>query len=283
VLSVSTRKVEELVEAMGAKGMSKSEVSRMAAVLDQQVKAFQDRRLDSRYQYLWLDALYVKVLEDGRTVSEAVQGGQLGDPQRPRGAGGQGGARRAYPSPPRPGGAGSVIRLWRALDSAVRWGGGTWAGWLVRRGEVRPTRSRWRVRMGEVRPTRAGWRVRRSGGAPNPRGMACPQVWGCAQPARDGVSAGVVYAQPAWDGASAGQRVRPTRLGQDHERGGATGDLGMQRGEGTGEPAGPEAQDPATGRWNAGSGPQGEVPARWTDTPKVCRRPVSSGEWPSSD
>ena len=111
VLGVSTRKVEERVEAMGAKGMSKSEVSRMAAVLDQQVKAFQDRRLDSRYQYLWLDALYVKVLEEGRTVSEAVQGGQLGDPQRPGGAGGQGGARRAYPSPPRPGGAGSVIRL----------------------------------------------------------------------------------------------------------------------------------------------------------------------------
>lgn len=72
VLGVSTRKVEELVEAMGAKGMSKSEVSRMAAVLDQQVKALEDRRLESRYPYLWLDALYVKVREGGRTVSKAV-------------------------------------------------------------------------------------------------------------------------------------------------------------------------------------------------------------------
>ena len=72
VLGVSTRKVEELVEAMGAKGMSKTEVSRMAATLDAQVRAFRERPLDKAYPYIWLDALYVKVREGGRTISKAV-------------------------------------------------------------------------------------------------------------------------------------------------------------------------------------------------------------------
>lgn len=72
LLGVSTRKVEELVEAMGAKGMSKSEVSRMAASLDAQVAAFRNRRLDKPYPYLWLDALYIKVREDSKVLSKAV-------------------------------------------------------------------------------------------------------------------------------------------------------------------------------------------------------------------
>jgi putative transposase len=50
-LGVTTRKMEELVEAMGANG--KSEVSRMAAVLDQQVKALEARRLERRYRQHW--------------------------------------------------------------------------------------------------------------------------------------------------------------------------------------------------------------------------------------
>ena len=73
VLCLSTRRVEELVEAMGAKGMSKSEVSRMAAVLDEQVQAFRTRPLGDRtWPYLWLDALYLKVREGGRVVSKVV-------------------------------------------------------------------------------------------------------------------------------------------------------------------------------------------------------------------
>jgi transposase-like protein len=72
VLGVSTRRVEGLVEALGAKGMSKSEVSRMASVMDDQVKAFRERRLEKRWPYVWLDALYVKVREGGRVVSKAV-------------------------------------------------------------------------------------------------------------------------------------------------------------------------------------------------------------------
>lgn len=73
VEGVSTRKMEELVEAMGAKGMSKSEVSRMAASLDEQVKAFRERRLDDKeFPYIWLDAMYVKVRQGGSIVSKAV-------------------------------------------------------------------------------------------------------------------------------------------------------------------------------------------------------------------
>lgn len=73
VLGVSTRSVEELVKAMGADGMSKSEVSRMAKTLDEQVAAFRERPLGAKeYPYVWLDALYVKVREGGRVVSRAV-------------------------------------------------------------------------------------------------------------------------------------------------------------------------------------------------------------------
>lgn len=72
VSGVSTRKVEELVEAMGAKGMSKSEVSRMSATLDAEVEAFRNRNFDKAFPYVWLDAIYVKVRENGRIVSKAV-------------------------------------------------------------------------------------------------------------------------------------------------------------------------------------------------------------------
>jgi len=72
VLGVSTRKVEDLVEAMGARGMKRSEVSRMAASLDAQVKEFRERPLLVEYPYVWLDALYLKVREGVRVVSRAV-------------------------------------------------------------------------------------------------------------------------------------------------------------------------------------------------------------------
>lgn len=74
VHGVSTRKVEELVESMGAKGMSKSQVSRMAKALDEQVEAFRTRPLGGlSVPYLWLDALYQKVRDHrGRTVTKAI-------------------------------------------------------------------------------------------------------------------------------------------------------------------------------------------------------------------
>ena len=72
VQGVSTRKVEALVQQLGIAGLSKSEVSRMAATLDAQGRAFRDRRLDADYPYVWLDARYEHVREDGRVQSQAV-------------------------------------------------------------------------------------------------------------------------------------------------------------------------------------------------------------------
>jgi len=72
VNGVSTRKVEAVVQAMGITSLSKSEVSRLCASLDDQVQAFRTRRLEAAYPYLWLDARYEKVREDHRVISMAV-------------------------------------------------------------------------------------------------------------------------------------------------------------------------------------------------------------------
>jgi transposase-like protein len=72
VCGISTRKVEKLVEAMGAKGMSKSEVSRMAKVLDADVVSFRERALAGSFRYIYLDAMYPKVREGMRVVGVAV-------------------------------------------------------------------------------------------------------------------------------------------------------------------------------------------------------------------
>jgi len=57
---------------MGATGVSRSEVSRMATSLDAMVDAFRNRTLDGDFPYLWLDALYLKVRQDSHIVSKAV-------------------------------------------------------------------------------------------------------------------------------------------------------------------------------------------------------------------
>jgi putative transposase len=72
VQGVSTRKVEALVQSLGIDGLSKSEVSRLCASLDDQVAAFRERRLEAEYPYIWLDARYEHVREDGRVQSMAV-------------------------------------------------------------------------------------------------------------------------------------------------------------------------------------------------------------------
>ncbi len=73
VLGISTRRVEDLVEALGIASMSKSEVSRICAALDAEVETFRSRPLDGEaYPYLWLDATYVKVREAGRVTSMAA-------------------------------------------------------------------------------------------------------------------------------------------------------------------------------------------------------------------
>ncbi len=71
---VSTRKVDDLVKSLGAdSGISKSEVSRICADLDQEVGAFRDRSLaDLQYPYVFLDATYCKARVGHRVVSQAV-------------------------------------------------------------------------------------------------------------------------------------------------------------------------------------------------------------------
>lgn len=70
---VSTRRVEEIVAALGVTGLSASEVSRICGALDAEVESFRCRPLDpAGYPYLWLDALYHKVREGGRVVNMAT-------------------------------------------------------------------------------------------------------------------------------------------------------------------------------------------------------------------
>lgn len=72
VHGVSTRPVDDLVKAMGAGGMSKSQVRRLCAEIDERVIAFLSRPLEGNWPYLWLDATYLKVREVGQIVSRAV-------------------------------------------------------------------------------------------------------------------------------------------------------------------------------------------------------------------
>jgi len=71
---VSTRKVDDLVKALGAEsGISKSEVSRICADLDEEVGSFRDRTLaEQAYPYVFLDATYCKARVNRRVVSQAV-------------------------------------------------------------------------------------------------------------------------------------------------------------------------------------------------------------------
>ena len=72
VHGVSTRAVDDLVRAMGLAGVSKSEVSRVCQEIDARVDAFLARPIEGEWPYLWIDATYVQVRENGRIVSTAV-------------------------------------------------------------------------------------------------------------------------------------------------------------------------------------------------------------------
>ena len=73
VEGVSTRRVDDLVKALGCEGISKSQVSRICQELDVVVDGFLGRPLDGGpYPYLWLDGLTQKVREDGRIVNVSV-------------------------------------------------------------------------------------------------------------------------------------------------------------------------------------------------------------------
>ncbi|MGK7865616.1 IS256 family transposase [Falsiroseomonas sp. E2-1-a4] len=72
IQGISTRSVDDLVRAMGMEGVSKSQVSRLCAEIDDRVRDFLSRPIEGDWPYLWLDATYVKVREAGRVVPVAV-------------------------------------------------------------------------------------------------------------------------------------------------------------------------------------------------------------------
>jgi putative transposase len=72
IQGISTRSVDDLVQAMGMSGISKSQVSRLCEEIDDRVKTFLDRPIEGDWPYLWIDATYVKARENGRVVPKAV-------------------------------------------------------------------------------------------------------------------------------------------------------------------------------------------------------------------
>ena len=72
VHGISTRSVDDLVQAMGCSGVSKSQVSRLCAEIDERVQAFLHRPIEGDWPYVWLDATYMKVRQNGRIISVAV-------------------------------------------------------------------------------------------------------------------------------------------------------------------------------------------------------------------
>ena len=72
ISGVSTRRVDDLVQAMGLSGISKSQVSKLCKDIDERVNGFLSRPLEGEWPYLWLDATYLKQREGGRVVSVAA-------------------------------------------------------------------------------------------------------------------------------------------------------------------------------------------------------------------
>ena len=72
ISGVSTRRVDDLVQAMGLSGIGKSTVSKLCKDIDERVGGFLDRPLAGDWPYLWLDATYLKQREGGRIISVAA-------------------------------------------------------------------------------------------------------------------------------------------------------------------------------------------------------------------
>ena len=116
VCGVSTRRVDQLVESLGLR-ISRSEVSRICAGLDEQVQAFRERPLEGRYPYLFVDAKVEKVRAGGRVVHKCVS--SLTVCMRP--AGGRSSAWTSGRPRPRRSGASSSGAWWRAAWSGCSW------------------------------------------------------------------------------------------------------------------------------------------------------------------
>jgi transposase-like protein len=69
---VSTRRVDDLVQAMGLSGISKSTVSKLCKDIDERVGEFLNRPLTGEWPYVWLDATYLKARQGGRIVPVAA-------------------------------------------------------------------------------------------------------------------------------------------------------------------------------------------------------------------
>ncbi len=72
IQGVSTRRVDDLVKALGLDGISKSQVSLLCQELDTEVERFRSRALEGTYPSVWLDATFIKARQDHRVVSLAV-------------------------------------------------------------------------------------------------------------------------------------------------------------------------------------------------------------------
>ena len=72
IQGISTRAVDDLVQALGGTGISRSQVSRLCQEIDERVNAFLERPIEGERPYLWIDATYVKVRQNHRIVSVAV-------------------------------------------------------------------------------------------------------------------------------------------------------------------------------------------------------------------
>ena len=72
IQGISTRSVDSLVRALDMGGVSKSQVSRLCAEIDERVQAFLHRPLEGRYRYVWIDATYLKAHREGRVATVAA-------------------------------------------------------------------------------------------------------------------------------------------------------------------------------------------------------------------
>jgi putative transposase len=76
VHGVSTRKVDELVKALGMGGISKSRVSELCEELDEEVERFRNRPLEGAYPYVWTVVIAVGV--KGNSGEREVLGFDVG-------------------------------------------------------------------------------------------------------------------------------------------------------------------------------------------------------------
>jgi transposase-like protein len=72
VHGVSTRRLDDLMQALGMTAISQSQVSRLCQSLNAEVDRFRPRRLEGPYPYVWLDVTFPKVRQDRRVVSMAL-------------------------------------------------------------------------------------------------------------------------------------------------------------------------------------------------------------------